>query len=312
MLALLGSDYGVDVDTHEAEAFQRSGVRNVTQWLDLKGTEKSYDILGKLAGYRITPYGMWSVPSPDGLPAGSVFEIGGNYYTDLEPRRPLFDEIPADIIPADSYCFDTGVKDAINAGVSGLTVLTVTDLGSNRFEVRVSGDLSSVLDAARWKADFGSGSYWIETVPEEPVGGEWTFDVVADPAVMATIVPGVDTVDIDYQCALQISCSFCRASVIRVEVVPTEVTSDPDFLLDGVLTRLVNKILQTIPIHVRIAQIDHVTSASASFDIQAFGTSGTSSLGVAQVGYYFDVTPADEMALDQDHMIATGSSFTVP
>ena len=112
LIGLLGQDYGIEVDFHEPAGFQRSSIRNAVQWLDLKGSEKSYDILGKIAGYRATPFPLWrlSLPIPDALPPGSVFEIpigSGKFYTELDPVRGFFDEIAADTIPTDLFCFET-------------------------------------------------------------------------------------------------------------------------------------------------------------------------------------------------------------
>ncbi len=335
LISLLGADYGLSVDTHEPEAFQRSGIRNVSQWLTLKGTVKSYDILGKIAGYRAVPLGLWGLgdPVPANVPSDHLFELpigSGSFYTDLDPSRAFFDEVGADIIPLDMYCYETPnwvtdviepptlgtvpdgttVEAAIGSTMQGLTIVSTVDLGGDRWRVRVTGDLSPVVGIDYWWAEFAGepgDTFYMETLPVEVVPGDWEFEVFGSSPTFGL------TVNINYECHIEINCSYCRASVIRVEVTPVEVLSDPDALLDGVLTRLVQKILQVVPIHVRLTDIVHLVGpVQATLDIKALVTSSPSVLVAAPVGYYFDVVPADELELDPDHMVASATQFTVP
>jgi len=190
-------------------------------------------------------------------------------------------------------------------------IISTTDNGDETWTIRVGpgADLSRIANYKNWNTTFNSGAVgWLETTPVEVVPGEWEFVVVggASPNFGTTVTLG-------YTCKLFIDCGYCRASLIRVTVTPEEVTADPDALLDGVLERLVNKILQVVPAHVRLTQIDHIAGpAQAQISLSATSTVVPSVFAIAQLGYYFDVTELDEMDLDPQHMTATASVVTIP
>ena len=334
LIRRFGEDFGIEVDTHEPEEFQRSSVRDVTQWLDIKGSARSYDIIGKIAGYRVEAQGLWSLDDVNltAPPASNVFEIplgSGNYYTNLNPELPSFDDVAMDTFPMDMFCYETPnwttdgfltpvptppdgmtVSDALGFGLEDTPIISDTYNGDGTWTIRVGPiDLSRIANYKNWGGEFSSGiSGWLETTPVEVLPGEWEFNVIG----AASADFGV-SVSFSYTCQLFTSCGYCRASVIRVQVTPEEVTSDPDALLDGVLERLVNKILQVVPAHVRLTQIDHVVGpATAQLSLSATGTVVPGIFAIAQLGYYFDITELDEMDLDPEHMIANASIVTIP
>jgi len=334
----LGEDFGLEVDTHEPEAFQRSSVRDVVQWLSVKGAQRSYDIRGKIAGYRVTAFGLWRIdPVPDAFPPSEVFELpagSGKFYTANAPIRPFFDEFPADTIPLDYFCYETvnwttdgivppspslqdgtpiGEAIGYGSGTTALPVMSATDLNGGRWKIRVGpgADLAPILGLGSWYARFGAfpgEELYLETLPVEEAPGEWTFEI------MAGLTPAFDPlVDLFYDCRKASNCGFCRASAIRIEVVPVEVLSDPDALLDGVLARLVAKLQQVIPIHVRFSNIAHVIGPiQVPLNITVQGAVGQTVTAPAMVGYYYDILPADELPVDQDHVIVNGSVSTTP
>lgn len=479
LIETFGEDFGIEVDRHEPEAFQRSSVYDVDQWLNLKGTDRSYDIIGKIAGYRVAAFGLWRIatatritgtvsftngsvtvtgvgtsflteaitgyfiapdlgidtgiissivddntiilstpytgptsnsaetimfeePLPEGIDPLTIFESpagSGKLYTTTDPRRPAFDEIPADVIPTDYFCHETpdwttnaisppsppppdgtSVQVAIGWSTQGTQIIDTTFLGNNRWRVRTgSSDLSIIADVSSWYAEFAGApgeKHYVETIPEEQLdaltgvlsfvngsttvtggvaftaelvvgqmitlGGdaprarvvsitddanleledpyqgptdsgtgyisEWEFETMA----FADFVFG-STAFFAYQCDIIADCGFCRASVIRVEVIPVEVLTDPQALLDRVLLRLVGKVQQVIPAHVRLAEIIQVLGpVQASMNYQAQGSVIQLISTTASAGFYFDIVPADEMPLDPDHYVATGSVSSVP
>jgi hypothetical protein len=341
LIELLGADFGIQVDQNEPESFQRSSVRNVTQWLDLKGTAKAYDIIGKIAGYRITARGLWRLPSviPSAVPAANLFEIptgSGKWYSDLAPTRPSFDDVVADAIPLDLFCYEeptwstdfpsgppmplpadgTSVSEAIGIQVRAVPIISSTDLGDGRWSIRIGPtDLTEVMvvDEAEgnWYVQFpggDSGDFFIESVPTEPSSGEWEFEIlVGDSPTFG------GTVDLRYDCQIDVTCDYCRASVLRFDVVPAEVITNPDALLEGVLGRLTSKILQVTPAHVRFTQISlNIGPIVAAFSITADIATASTATVSAGVGYYFDSTDADVITLDPDHMVASVTAFTIP
>jgi len=335
MIELLGADYGIDVDFHEPEAFQRSSVRNAVQWFDLKASEKSYDIIGKIAGYRVTPLALWSVelPIPTAIPSSRVYEMpagSGLFYTDLSPMRPMLDEVAADVVPLDVLCYEvsgaapdgtwlgpppvglpdgTTLSAAIGFTMQSRTVTALDDLGGGLWQITVNpADLTPISSVGQWYFEVAGVKYWLETLPVF-VTPKWIFNAYL--GLVPPIVVG-EKISFSYECREAMDCGFCRASVIRIEVVPAEVLTDPDALLEGVLTRLVTKILQVIPIHVRIADIVHLVSVQVPVSPSLLVSTQASMFVYNQVGYYYDLVPADELPLDQDHMVIGGVVFTVP
>lgn len=61
MLAMLAQDFGIVLDDLETEQEQRSWVKNVTRWLDLKGTQKSYEIMGQISGFGVSVAHLYRV-----------------------------------------------------------------------------------------------------------------------------------------------------------------------------------------------------------------------------------------------------------
>ncbi len=345
LIELLGADFGIEVDFHEPEAFQRSSVRNLVQWLDLKGTAKGYDILGKISGYRVTALGLWSIelPVPSALPSDHVYEIpvgSGNWYTDIAPDRPNFDEVAADVVPIDTFCWEVGYRNppgaspgetweipatppypAVLAGstldeaiaftMQGVITTAVTSLGGGRYRLTVDpADLTPIAWQGLWYFVADGVTYYLETLPVEISPGEWQFE-----AMLGTPAPFVagEVIDFGYDCKPDMGCGFCRASALRLEVVPAEVLTDPDALLDGVLARLVKKLLQVVPIHVRITDVIHIIGPlQIPLNITMTVTTSPLVFAYGPLGYYYDTVPADLLPIDPDHMVVTGTVFTIP
>lgn len=338
LIELLGSDYGVDVDFHEPEAFQRSAVRNVSQWFSIKGTQRSYDIIGKISGYRVTAFMLWSIdsPPPVALPPSHIYELpagSGHLYTDIPPLLPVFDDVAADVVPVDTFCWEvsdtsTGgdwnppppfgfppghtLQEAIGFVMDATPIILTTDLGGGRWRIQVGPgvDLFPIVGLGQWWADFAGTpgtQFFLETLPVEVLPGVWEFEVLAGPAPVFGA-----TVDLEYQCRVQGDCGFCAASAIRVEVTPAEVLLDPEALLEGVLTRLAKKILQVVPVHVRITDIVHVVTVSLPLDLLLLGSTSPAISPFLPLGYHYDMTEADVIEVDPDHVVLTGTVFTVP
>lgn len=412
LIQLLGQDFGLDVDTHEAESFQRSSVHDIVQWLDLKSAQKSYDIIAKIAGYRAIAFALWRVdPVPSALPLNEVFETpfgSGKFYTTIDPLRPRFDEIVADAIPLDLFCWETpnwttdgivpppgplpdgtSVEDAIGSYTQGMTIISTEDrstdpsLSAGRWRMRVGPSvMDTVVGIGFWYAGFPAipgVKHFLETLPQEQatgltgtltftdgsatvagigtsflaevaigqyissglgftrgrvlavvdnvtitldapyagpttspgagfIVGEWLFELLAGEAPVFGA-----TVNVDYQCRIAPSCDYCRASVIRVEVTPVEVFSDPDSLLDGVLQRLAAKILGVIPAHVRVTDIVHIVGpAQAIVGISVQAAIARTATAAASIGFYYDIIPADVIPVDPSHLSASGSVSTTP
>jgi len=90
ILKEVSQDYGIEVDTQESEARQRSWVYNASRWMDVKGTERSYQIIGLASGFQVEVYPLYALslerylnmPSDALFPAGDTGD--GRYGTDGE------------------------------------------------------------------------------------------------------------------------------------------------------------------------------------------------------------------------------------
>lgn len=71
-------DFGIEIDTQESENRQRGWVRHVNTWLDKKGHEESYQILGAISGFDVTVTQLYRVDASfvDFFSAGDLFEVG--------------------------------------------------------------------------------------------------------------------------------------------------------------------------------------------------------------------------------------------
>ena len=144
-------------------------------------------------------------------------------------------------------------------------------------------------------------------------GGSWSFTVVA-----GTTPTFGNVVNLDYECREVTSCCFCKASAIRVEVVPGEILNEPTARLDGAIERLRDRILAVVPVHVRITDIVHIVGPTdlnvgvAGQHLILNAAQQRSLFSYLPVGYYFDIVPADELEVDPSHLALSGTQYTVP
>jgi hypothetical protein len=101
-------------------------------------------------------------------------------------------------------------------------------------------------------------------------------------------------------------------------VTPGEILNEPTSRLDGALERLRDRILKVVPIHVRVADIVHIVGpvdlnvGVASQHLTLTGVQQRALFSFLPVGFYFDIVPADELALDPSHLVMPGTQYTVP
>jgi hypothetical protein len=109
MLTVLAKDFGINVDTQESEARQRSWVKYINQWVDKKGLAKAYEILATLSGYASTVSQLYNITYSIALslPLTGVFEI-------------------SDEIGADGYLLDaSGVEATLRSPAGPFSVVDV-------------------------------------------------------------------------------------------------------------------------------------------------------------------------------------------
>jgi hypothetical protein len=75
VIKFMAPDFGIEIDTQESEARQRSFVRHINSWLDLKGHEKSYEIIGSISGFNVDVFPVYHIaPSFVGL-VDPIYEV---------------------------------------------------------------------------------------------------------------------------------------------------------------------------------------------------------------------------------------------
>ncbi|MFA4971267.1 MAG: hypothetical protein WC683_01555 [bacterium] len=105
----LAKDYGFDNDRNDPEDRQRAAIAHLWQYFGCKGAQDAYRIRGEISLFDVVVQGLWHICDADlaaMLPAAHVFEYGGTWYTDLEPRSLRFDDIRGDEQYYDTFDHD--------------------------------------------------------------------------------------------------------------------------------------------------------------------------------------------------------------
>jgi hypothetical protein len=128
--------------------------------------------------------------------------------------------------------------------------------------------------------------------------------------IVSATVPATGPANIFYFCEIVTSCDFCRASSILIRISPSAILSFPESLEGDALGRLVIRLQQMIPGHVRIAAFVYDPGPA----IATWGPIAASSVllgdGWAEDALYTaiydeDEFPADEIPVDSAPIIAS-------
>ena len=78
LILRLAPDFGITVDTQESEDRQRSYIEHVNAWIDLKGHESAYDVIGTISGFDTTVQQLYHIDPAflDTVPPAFVLEVG--------------------------------------------------------------------------------------------------------------------------------------------------------------------------------------------------------------------------------------------
>jgi len=83
ILLLLGDMLGLGIDKNDPEFLKRSFVGNASQWLQIKGTQKGYEVRGLASGFAVEVDRFWRIDAQ------------------YEPLIPLFHQFPLRSVNAD-------------------------------------------------------------------------------------------------------------------------------------------------------------------------------------------------------------------
>lgn len=286
LLGHLGFDFGVTVDGHEPEVNQRSSVYDHHKLLDLKGTADGIRLRAKMAGFAATIQSLYRTEKDwtSTLGADRVWEIpdgSGKFYTDIPPYAPMYDAIPADVIPLDQF-------NNCDVTESAGTITTVTGT-AGAWVVTFSTSISMVV-SEHWyftlDSDVSSEPTRFYTTNQNPGAGTVT--------VYSQTQPSTGAVTWKLYCRTQTSCGYCKSYKIRIELE----IEDPALMaspraLEGAFRRMQAKVAKMLPAHVEVSQYVYTTSHEASAEV--------SSPSVAQILTYtrYDDEPADTQPADQ-------------
>jgi hypothetical protein len=119
ILFKLGAQIGLDLDENEGEDFQRTLVRDAVQYYQVKGSDLSFEIRGKISGFDVQVLKIWNfdesylpfIPVDNRLefPAGSG-SVSGIWFTDLPPNEVPGVSASVPIEGDCSYCLTSFIK----------------------------------------------------------------------------------------------------------------------------------------------------------------------------------------------------------
>lgn len=314
-LPALAADYGIELDQYFDEARQRSQVLHHDQRRMWRGTQTGYENIAKLYGFTVELCHLWRVRCGFETTVASwghdVFEIpvgSGKYYTCYgPPRRPLFDELAADVVPADVFCDRPEFTSAFPVGPFPIASVTAFSSPYAGWEVLVTA-APDAFDAMGWpghwnvKVPDGSGgfySYYVESLPEYLGASLWRV------MVSGSGVAPSGTLSLWYDCPVWLDCCFCGTHKISVELRydPAATLTDRERIY--VFERTVDELYDAKPAHVEFARFALITDASAGMAMRAILRKGVFSKLVAGTGLLYDLVEADLVPADSYGLTAT-------
>lgn len=190
-------------------------------------------------------------------------------FTDFNGQN--FDVLSYERINATTYTFEVSAFLLPVVGVGSMTWNVFAFTAPNT--VTIVGLGTDVVDLGVQYVGYTGRRYRITKTFIDPVlagVGNWTFidsDGVASYIesfelvtgttyqfeIISATAPATGPANIFYHCEIVTSCDFCRASSILIKISPSAILSFPEALEGDALSRLVIRLQQMIPGHVRIA-----------------------------------------------------------
>ena len=233
-------------------------------------------------------------------------------YTTLEPRRPLQDDMVVDLLTdivafadppktftIDRFCWETDFSTRVPCGPVGPAAPTLTQYF---WTVTVAtpfgqpGSADVVLVPDRWVfVDALGVEYGLESVPVAS-GPNWQF------TVFGAVAPDASgpNMYLFYDCPLVLDCDFCAANWIYAEIgYGPELASEVGPAVENIYTRVLERIEQVKPAHVRILprlvrELQATLFLTASIEPHPW----LGNLLLASLSPHFDDFPADFFPTD--------------
>lgn len=175
ILFRLASNFAPTVDRADPPDYSRRALYRHRLIRDLKVSTRLFELLGAIYGFDVEVSGLYCISEAwynalletDPLNAFELPEGSGKYFTDIPLFGHLYDQVPADVIPAD---LQTDADFAIEIGPA-------VEVSENRWCFQVTPDeLDRVLALGFWQiVDADGVAHYIEEVNlSEPVTAEDT------------------------------------------------------------------------------------------------------------------------------------------
>ena len=265
------------------------------------GSEERYEVVATAASMKDS-YGTSAL----------VLDINGKFFEMLNYER----------IDSLSYRFTVQNLNAPGLGAATVTwsvvkrelVLIglgfdVEDLGTqalgftaNRYRLTVSLTVEGPIESGIWEFIDNDGVVFITEESVEISPTVFQFEVVGETA------PAPGEASLFYRCDLITSCDYCRASAIQFNISLGEIINHPESLADNPVDRVINRMNQMIPRHVRVASfVFSPGPAIAQWNITAGSSLVQTFPAQALYSAYYDEDefPADEIVVDSSPIVAT-------
>lgn len=192
LLNYLAKDFGIEVDTQENEARQRSWVKYVNQWIDRKGLPKAYEILAAISGYSSVVAQLYNITFDVslGLPGLNVFEITDLFEFDGSLVDALGPEVtlnsPAGLFSSTHigrYVRTTGATSGNNNQLFEVTGF----IDANNLRLTATGEIPTLPtspDASNGSIRWSLLRLYTNLAPLRPVFDDFDSDA------MAVLIPG--------------------------------------------------------------------------------------------------------------------------
>lgn len=314
-LPSLAADFGIDLDQYFEEDRQRSQVLHHDERRQWKGTQVGYEQVCKLYGFTVSLTHLWRIRCGFETTVAAlgydVWEIpvgSGKYYTDRAPTLPVFDEVAADVIPADTFCDELGFTSVIPLGpfpISSISTFTTPYTGFDVLLVAPPTAFDAVAWPGHWRVEVPDGSggfynYYLESLPIYLGANTWQLTFSGGGSVLPS-----GTLRLNYACPVWLNCCYCGTHKISVELEYDPLVSLTDRERLYVFERVVDELYDNKPIHVEFARFALKIYGEASLDLRAILRKGISKKLVAGMSYLYDVIEGDAIPADSYSLTAT-------
>jgi hypothetical protein len=280
------------------QAVTITGVTNIGFF----GSEERYEVVVSTASMEDS-YGTSALITDIN---GKVFEVLEYERIDSSSYQVLVQNLAIPGLGAATAVWSVFKRDLVLMGLG----VDVEDLGTQalgftgkRYRLVVSLPTEGPIEAGVWAFIDNSGVVFVVEGSVELSPTVFQFEVVGDSP------PVAGGARLFYRCDLITSCDYCRATAIQFHISLGEIINSPESLADNPVDRVINRMQQMIPRHVRVASfIFSPGPALAQWPFIAASSTATDQFPVqALYSAYYDEDefPADEIAVDSSPIVAT-------